>query len=466
MLTKTTLTLSAVLALTGSTAVAQAAGSVVDPAVVALARDAYIYGYPLVTMAVTKRVLTNVAAPMPNGHAPVNQLGSLLTPPTSAFRDVVAPNVNTLYTSAWLDLTTEPMVVRIPDTKGRYHVMETLDAWTNVIAAPGSRTTGTSAQTIALVGPRWQGKLPPGITHTYVSPTNEVWIINRILAEGPKDYSAVNAIQRAMSLTPLSAFGKTYTPASGTVKANIDMNTPPLKQVNAMPPEQFFMILAHEMTVNPQASADTALVRRMMSIGVVPGQAFKMPADAATAAAIHDGVKMGLESIEKRTKTIGVVKNGWQTLNMCGNFGADYLTRAVVTFVGLGCNLPQDALYPVAEVDAAGQALDGMNRYVLHLPAGQLPPVNAFWSVTLYDGDFFLVNNSLNRYALSSYDNLKKNPDGSLDLYIQKDSPGADKASNWLPAPAGKFVLMTRLYWPKAEAINGSWSMPAVQKAP
>jgi hypothetical protein len=430
------------------------------------ARQAFIYGYPLVTMAITKRVMTNVATATTQGHAPVNQFTNLLAFPTAAFKEVVAPNVNTLYTSAWLDLSKEPMIVHIPDTKGRYYVMQTLDMWTNVIAAPGKRTTGTGEQNIAIVGPGWQGKTPPGITHTYLSPTAEVWIINRILADGPKDYSAVNAIQRAMTITPLSMFGKPYTPPTGTVNPSIDMKTPPLKQVNAMPAETFFSILAHEMTVNPQASADTTIVKRMMTIGVVPGQAFKMPNAAALAKEIRDGVAMGLASIEKHSKTIGAIKNNWQTLNMCGNFGADYLTRAAVAMIGLGCNLPQDAIYPTTTLDATGTPLDGSNRYVVHFAAGQLPPVEAFWSITLYDASFFLVSNPTNRYAVSSYDDLKKNPDGSLDIYVQQASPGADKTSNWLPAPAGKFVLMARLYWPKADAINASWAMPGVQKAP
>jgi hypothetical protein len=430
------------------------------------ARQAYIYGYPLVMMAITKRVMTNVPAPTANGHAPANQFGSLLAFPTASFRDVVAPNVNTLYTSGWLDLSREPMIIHTPDTKGRYVVMETLDMWTNVIASPGSRTTGTKEQNIAIAGPGWRGTMPAGITHTYVAPTNEVWIINRILAEGPKDYPVVNALQRALTITPLSMLGKPYTPPPGTVKPNIDSKTPPVKQVNELAAEQFFTILAHELMLNPPASADTMIIKRMVGFGVVAGQEFKMPTNAAMAKEIGDGVKMGLTSIKEHSKKIGVIKNNWQSLNTCGTYGTDYLTRAAVAMIGLGCNLPQDAIYPTTMLDATGQPLDGANRYVLHPPPGQLPPVNAFWSVTLYDADFFLVNNPINRYAVSSYDSLKRNPDGSLDIYVQKDSPGAEKAANWLPAPSGKFVLMARLYWPKPEAVSGVWTMPGVQKVP
>jgi hypothetical protein len=431
-----------------------------------IARQAFIYGYPLVTVEVSRRVLTNVTGPTATGHAPVNQFGSLLAYPTAAFKEVVAPNVNTLYSSAFLDLSNEPVVVHMPDTRGRYYVMESLDAWTNVIASPGKRTTGTAAQNIAFVGPGWNGQLPGGVTKTVLSPTRTVWIVNRIQASGPSEYAVVNALQRQITATPASMFGTAYTPPPGTVDPNVDMKTPPLQQVNAMPADRFFTILARQLVANPPALADAPLIARMKSIGIVPGEAFSTAGNPTLAREVATGVKQALEAIEKHSKTMGSIHNGWQTLNMCGQYGTDYLTRAAVTMIGLGCNLPEDALYPTTTVDEHGERLSGANRYVLHFDAGQTPPANAFWSVTMYDASFFLVNNPANRYAVSSYDNLKMNPDGSLDLYVQHASPGADKAANWLPAPEGNFVLMARLYWPKPEAINGTWTMPGVARAP
>ena len=457
-----------VLTLTAPPTPAQQLASGVHPDGAAqIARQAYIYGYPLVTTYVTRRVETNVAAPDENGRAPLNQFGSLFAYPTAKFKTVVAPNVNTLYTAGWFDVSKEPMIIHVPDTKDRYYVMEILDAWTNVIGSPGKRTTGTAAQDIAIVGPGWHGQLPRGIEHTFISPTSNVWVVNRIQANGPRDYPTVNALQRQTTATPLSSFGKPYTPPPGTVDPKIDTKTPPVKQVNAMSADEFFTALARQLMVNQPFAADSAVVRQMASIGIVPGQEFSMKTkDAATAKDIRSGARMGLEAIEKHIKTMGSMKNGWQTLNMCGKYGTDYLTRAGVALVGLGCNLPEDALYPTTMVDATGKPLMGSNRHVVHFDAGKIPPVNAFWSVTTYDSTFFLVNNSLNRYALSSYDNLKQNPDGSLDLYVQHESPGADNEANWLPAPAGKFVLMMRLYWPKPEAISGAWEPPSVRMTP
>ncbi len=434
-----------------------------DPDAAALATEAYIFGYPLVTMFVTERVLTNVATPQKNGKAPINQFGNLFEYPTPAFKDVTAPNVNTLYSNAWLDLTKEPIVVHMPDTQGRYYVMEILDYWTNVIGSPGKRTTGTKAQDIAMVGPNWKGELPKGLEHAYRSPTNTVWIINRIQANGPRDYAIVNALQRGIKSMPLSEYGKSFTWGAGKVDASIDLTTPVKTQVNNMPAEEYFGILAKTMKVNQAVAADSAVVTRMARIGIRAGQEFDMSRmEPSMVRDIRAGARAGLEQIENYSKTVGTIENGWQYMTICGKYGTSYLTRAAVTLVGLGCNLPEDAIYPTTTIDGHGQPLTGASHYVLHFPAGQTPPANAFWSVTMYDSDFFLVENAIKRSAISSWNDLKKNADGSLDIYIQQESPGGTKQSNWLPAPAGNFALMMRLYWPKESAINGTWKPPAV----
>ena len=221
----------------------------------ALGVEAVVYGFPLVIVDVTKRVQTNVAEPQPNGHAPVNQFGNMYKYPTAANKDIVRLNVDTLYSFGWLDLSKEPIVLSVPDTKGRYYLMPVIDAWTNVFASPGKRTTGTKAGNFAIVGPNWKGTLPQGVKEL-ISPTNTVVIGGRTQANGPADYKAVNAIQKQYKLTPLSAFGKPYTPPKGVVDPNIDMKTPPLEQVSRMSAATFFQALAMLLKSNPPPAAD------------------------------------------------------------------------------------------------------------------------------------------------------------------------------------------------------------------
>ncbi len=427
--------------------------------------ETYIYGYPLVTMEMTRRVMTNTAAPE-NQHAPMGQFYHARTYPDASFRDVTAPNADTLYSTAWLDLAKEPYVLSLPDMKGRYFLMPMLDAWTSVFADPGKRTTGTDAQRIAIVGPGWRGTLPEGI-HEVRCPSRIAWVLGRIYSTGtPEDYAEVHALQEQCSLVPLSAYGKPHTPPPGKVDPAIDMKTPVREQVNALKAEDFFALFAELLKENPPLPADAPMVAQMARIGVVPGEAFA-PAklDPAVVEALQDVPKAALEKIRDHAKKAGTEVNGWRYSLKTGVYGTDYLQRAFVTLVGLGANLPQDAVYPQADVDDAGKPLDGRNRYLLRFPKGQMPPVNGFWSLTMYNSDFFFVPNPLNRYSLSPRNSLKANDDGSVDLLIQHESPGKEKESNWLPAPAGPFNLMMRLYWPKEAVLDGSWKIPPVQKA-
>jgi hypothetical protein len=431
-----------------------------------LATEAYIYGYPLVTMEMTRRVFTNVPAPE-GTHAPMGQLIRLREYPTAAFRDVTAPNADTLYTTAFFDVGKEPWVVSIPDMKGRYFLMPFLDGWTNVFAVPGSRTTGTGAQTYAITGPGWKGTLPAGVKE-YKSPTNLVWLLGRIYCTGtPEDYAAVHAIQDKMSLVPLSSYGKPYTPAPGTVDPSIDMKTAVRDQVNAMDAVAYFTLLARLMKANPPAAADKPALARFARIGLVPGKDFdagKLDADFAKRIP-----QIGFDRIMLQFKINPAVKDihGWNFTLKTGLYGTDYLMRALVTAIGLGANRPQDAIYPTSLKDAAGDQYDGAHKYVIHFPKGQTPPARGFWSITMYNEDYFFVENPINRYSISPRQNLKSNADGSVDLYIQKDSPGASKDSNWLPAPSGKFILMMRLYWPNEHnpsILDGTWVLPPARK--
>jgi hypothetical protein len=428
--------------------------------------EAVVYGYPMVICDVTKRVQTNVAEPQHNGHAPVNQFSNFLEYPTASYHDVVRINVDTLYSFAWLDLSKEPMILSVPDTHGRYYLMPILDAWTNVIASPGKRTTGTEARHFGIVGPNWKGTLPDGVEELR-SPTDMAIIAGRTQANGPADYAVVNAIQRQYKLTPLSAWGNSYTPPRGIVDPTIDVKTPPVDQVNRMSAAVFFKSLAALMKDNPPSPADAPVIAKLAKIGIVPGQDFDMNRlDPAVAAGLEQSVQMAVAKVQAAAPKIGTMVNGWNIPPMnTGNFGTDYQTRAIIALIGLGANVVKDAIYPTAFVDAAGSRLTGGSRYVLHFDQGELPPATAFWSLTMYNAQSFLVDNPINRYNIAGWMPLKRNPDGSLDVYIQRDSPGKDKESNWLPAPQGEFNVTLRIYWPKESVLDGTWKPPAIQVA-
>lgn len=431
-----------------------------------LATDAYIYGYPLVTMEMTRRVITNAAKPE-GTHAPMGQLIKLREYPNASFRDVTAPNADTLYTTAFVEVGSEPWVLSIPDMKDRYFLFPMLDGWTTVFQVPGKRATGTAAQTYAITGPGWEGTLPPGVKQ-YKSPTNIVWILGRIYCTGtPEDYAAVHELQDQCKLVPLSAYGKPYTPPEGKVDPSIDMKTAVRDQVNRMDAKEYFTLLANLMKANPPYAADAPELARFAKIGLVAGQDFdpgKLKADF-----IKRIPEVGFDRIMLQFKINKDVKdvNGWGYTTKTGIYGTDYPMRALVTAIGLGANRPQDAVYPTSLKEAGGSDYDGANKYVMNFPKDQLPPVSGFWSVTMYDANYFFVANAINRYSISPRQNLKTNPDGSTDLYIQNQSPGADKESNWLPAPAGKFILMLRMYWPNEDPpsiIDGTWTIPAAKK--
>ena len=429
-----------------------------------LGGEAVAYGLPLMIAELTKRVQTNVAAPEPNAHAPLNQFGSMTKYPTAADKDVVRLNVDTLYSFAFLDLSKEPMVLSVPDTNGRYYLMPLIDAWTNVFASPGKRTTGTKAGNFVITGPDWTGELPKGMTE-YKSPTNTVLVAGRTQANGPKDYAAVNAIQAKYKMTPLSAWGKPYTPPAGTVDPGIDMS-PPVEQVGKMSATTYFQTLATLLKANPPPAADAAAVAQLAKIGIVPGQDFD-PAklEPSVAKALDGVVQKTLATLQEAAKTAGTPVNGWNIpAKDLANFGTDYATRAVVALVGFGANINDDAIYPSAFFDGDGQPLSGTNKYTLHFDKGQTPPTNAFWSLTMYNAQSFLVDNPINRYNIAAWMPLKYNKDGSLDIYIQNESPGKANEANWLPAPEGDFSVTNRIYWPKPEALDGTWKASPITR--
>jgi hypothetical protein len=443
----------------------QKVGALSEAEAIEIATETYIYGYPLVTMEMTRRVMTNVE--MPKGtRAPMGQLVRMRQYPDASFKDVTAPNADTLYTTGWMDVGKEPWVLSIPDAKGRYYLMPMLDGWTDVFQVPGKRTTGTNAQRYVITGPGWRGKVPEGLKQ-YKSPTSIVWLLGRIYCSGtPEDYSAVHAMQNELSIVPLSAYGKPYTPPAGKVDPAIDMKTPVRDQVNALSAESYFKLLAQLMKNNPPSADDGAMVAKMARLGIVPGKDFDMSKlDPTISRALQNVPKAAFEKIMAHFKYAGTLANGWMFTTKTGIYGSDYLQRALITAIGLGANRPQDAIYPTSQEDAEERPYEGANKYVIHFDKNQpFPPVNGFWSLTMYDAGYFFVNNPLNRYTLSSRNKFKANRDGSVDLYIQNESPGKDKESNWLPAPKDNFILMFRFYWPKDAIIEGSWKPPAVKK--
>lgn len=436
----------------------------------ALAIEAYTFGYALVTMEMTRRVITNVATPV-GTRGPMGQLIKLRQYPDATFRDVTAPNADTLYTTAFMDVGKEPWVVSLPDMKGRYALFPMLDGWTTVFQVPGKRTTGTGPQTYAITGPGWKGTLPAGVKE-YKSATGIVWLLGRIYCTGtPEDYKAVHALQDQVKIYPLSAYGKDYTPPPGTVDPSIDMKTAVRDQVNRMDAVEYFTLLCELMKTNPPTAADAPIVAKMAAIGIVPGKSFdkaRFNPDFAKRVpqVAFDRIMLHFKLSGGDVKEV----NGWGFTLKTGIYGTNYIQRALITAIGLGANRPQDAVYPTSlkyEGGIIGRDYLGTEKYVMTFKKGQTPPVDGFWSLTMYDENFFFVANPINRYSISAREKLKANPDGSIDLYIQSESPGKDQEANWLPAPKGKFQLMMRLYWPKATGpsiLNGSWTIPPVRK--
>jgi hypothetical protein len=478
--------------------------------------DAYIYGYPLVTFDMARKQQTNVAKP-DEQHAPMDQMIKMRTYLPIDNHCCAAPNADTLYTIAWLDVYDEPWVLSIPEIKDRYYIVPLLDGFSEVIKVITSINDGSEARTLAITGPGWSGTLPEGVTEVK-SGTAIVWLLGRIYSTGtPEDYKAVNDIQDQFKLVPLSSYGKPYTAPPGKVDPSFDMKTAVRAQINSMDVYTYFNYLAHLLKTNPPKPEDAAMVDKLAKIGLVPGKDFdptklremdKQAVESAPAVAqgelgtkpdVHaqphftqgigvvadkdfDTSKLGSldQTLIKLVPKIGLLKmalrmkqqettNGWLYFTEdVGNWGTDYVLRGMGNLLGPGWNRAEDAVYPIAMKDADGDAYDGAKyNYVMHFDKGMLPPVDGFWSLTMYDKDLFFVPNAINRYNLSQRDTFITNEDGSIDLHLQAESPGADKEANWLPAPKGEFKLVLRVYGPSKtppSILDGSWTPPPVKR--
>jgi hypothetical protein len=378
----------------------------------AIGVDAYLYFYPLITMDLTRLQFTNVEPGKDPLKGPMNTFVNIPAYPSADMRVVVRPNFDTLYSSAWLDLTKEPVVVSVPDTGGRYYLLPMLDMWT--------------------------------------------------------DYDAVHKIQAGHKITPLSRWGKEPEPVTVKIDPNVDMSTPPKKQVDTMPAGKFFAYAAELLKLHSPHITDQPIIVELRKIGFEAGKSFDLgKADPTVKKALKNVPEDAQKLMAWKVPTLARVVNYWSmNTDTIGVYGNYYLKRAIVSQLGLGANLPEDAIYPLNLSDSEGQPLDGANKYTIHFDKGATPPVNAFWSITLYDPEGFQVANTLNRFAVSSWMPFNYNPDGSLDLYFQNERPGNDKEANWLPAPKGPFNLTMRLYAPRGDSLMGKWNPPPVVKIP
>ena len=428
-----------------------------------LGAEAYLYGYPLVMMETTRIQSAKYIGPE-------NQLRMVRQFPNAQFKDVVRPNVDTLYTTAFISMKEGPWAFEMPANNKRYELMPFMDAWTNVFASPGTRTSGNQGGTYLLAGPEWNGQVPKGMT-LLKSPTDMVWLIGRTQTNGTADFATVHELQNRLRLSKwpqppdsLSASTDSKRDAQPSWQVSTEPSLTPVAQMKALNTTEFFNRLMKLMVSNPPSPEDAPLLARLAQLEIKPGQAVHLSGSNALSFSL--GRWIANQRVMKALNT-KAQDGSWSypPLNL-GRYGTDYNTRAAVAMVGLGANLPEDAMYPNTVLDHQGQALNGKHRYRLHFAANALPPVKAFWSITAYGADEFLIDNPLQRFAIGDRDPLVFNADGSLDLWVQATPPSQkEAAANWLPVQMGApFLLNARLYWPEDKALNGQWKMPVVER--
>jgi hypothetical protein len=429
--------------------------------IVSLVREAYLFASPLIYTDVTRV----------NSAFPDNSLYHLTRFPDHTFRQVVAPNNDTNYSLAFLELNEEPVVVDIPDTQGRYYVFPLQDAWTNNFVLPGKRTTGSGRQQYIITGPGWEGEIPPGLTQIK-SPTNLVWIIGRIQVNSPEDQAEfVTPLQNRFKLATLSKWqSNDDSPATPLHKQYGDYLPPDagtksvVEVVENLPVDDYFNYFNELLADNAPAEADSNIVRRIAQVGIGAGQRFSLAAfDSAT----QEALRRIPAEVNKALDETSDGKNlfGTDTSNpeaRTGDYKTDYNLRAFVARKGLGALPPEEAVYYSYKTDLSGEPLHGKNDYRIHFAKGQLPPAQAFWSYTVYDTDRYLVANPIRRYAIGDRNDLKYNKDGSLDLYLTAKDPGKGKTSNWLPTHEGEFNITLRIYIPTPDFLRdrSAWSDP------
>ncbi|WP_250528561.1 DUF1254 domain-containing protein [Caballeronia sp. GAWG2-1] len=431
----------------------------------AVAKDAYIYGTPMVATYTTMYAFS-IDSSNPQYKGPFNtilNISRVFTPDDTAF---VTPNSDTPYSFAGLDLRAEPVVITIPPMEPkRYFVFQLMDLYTFNFAYIGTRTTGNGGGNFLIAGPNWKEAPPPGITQVIRSETELVSVVGRTQLFNPGDLDNVKTIQEGYRVQTLSSFAGSAAPPSAPSIQWIKPLRPDMQHTSL----EFFNQLAFALQFTPVNPTESDLRSRFTTIGIVPGRPFDVGAlSEEQKAALLSGMEDGQKEIDlKRASLGGKTDTLFGTRAYLKN---DYVARATGTQVGIGANSREEALYPILEKDSSGQQLDGSkHRYTLHFEKGQLPPVNAFWSMTMYAlPSQLLVKNSIDRYLINSpmLPSLKTDRDGGTTIYVQSTSPGKAKEANWLPSPAGPFMVTMRYYWPKPELLNDQWHTPELRQAP
>jgi hypothetical protein len=422
-----------------------------------LGHEAYRYGIPLLEFLRIRREMTSVKAPDGQGNAPVNALANARAFARPSDRTVVAPNHDTLYSLAQLDLGKGPIVLSHPDMGRRYFDFEFVDPYTNVLGYIGTRTTGTHAGRVQIAWTKKPGRRIPGVK-VIRSKYRRVWMIGRTLAqEASADLRRAKAKMRQYRLSPA--------PAQRSRRPGKPRKYP-------LPTDGLAWLRALDAALaqNPPPARDKPLLDRLRTVGVGPGL---NPADAGLSADVLEALGKGVEAEAAdlpNSSRIDVLQKalahgGWLYLpSRVGAYGTDYLLRAQLAILGIGANTPAEAVYPTALADSTGALLTGANSYRLVFRRGHLPPARGFWSITMYDFDGFLVPNAAHRYSLGpTHPPLVRRRDGSIVIAIQQTRP-AEHDVNWLPAPAGGFRLSLRLYWPKASVLSGDWQPPPLER--
>lgn len=420
-----------------------------------LLAQAYTFGFPLVLMDMTKELDTNVIEPDPQtGKAPLNQF----------VHHQVDPKKDLQLSTAWLDLSHGPVVLELPNTEGRFYFMPMLDAWTNVLMTPGKRTTGSDPRKFVIVGPKWEGDIPPG-TEFIRSKTNLMWIVGRTQASNDKEREKIADIQKEYKLYPLEFLGRTFTPPEGIIYANLDMQ-PAVQKIFTLTGEDFFKRLNDLMKDNPPTGDDAIFMKKLAEINIAPGKDFNLKDFDKKDQAFITHLPMAMkDKFELERDRVLVDHVGWFTVRSMGAWGTDYSKRAVIAYVGFGTNQDEEAIYPFISRDVEGNKFTSSKRYILHFEADEVPDTNSFYSFATYKPDGYLFGEKETVGLISQDRRMKFNEDRSLDIYIQKESPGKDKESNWLPTPDGEFLVGAQLYLPKLETITDSWTLPPVFEA-
>jgi hypothetical protein len=430
-----------------------------------IAKDVYIYGFPMIANYKTMFEFTvDTASPQFKAH--FNQIwrdAEVFTPNDTV---VATPNTDTLYSALEMDLRAEPLVLSVPEVEaGRYYSVQLIDMYTFNYGYIGSRATGNGAGLYLVAGPTWRGEVPAGIKGVFHCESQFSLAIYRTQLLNPGDIENVKKVQAGYKVQTLSAHLKKPAPALSPA-----LHWPTFRMNSYK--EDFFGTLNFLLQFCPPVPAEAQQRAAFAEIGVAPGQPFDFEKlDLERKLAVGLGLEAGYAELEKARQSIGEDENGWLLASSFGDrefYQGDWLLRGAAALAGIYGNDYAEAMYPIAYNDSEGRTLDGHHhQYALTFRDGQLPPVNAFWSVTMYDRrSQLLVTNSINRYVVNSpmVPNLQKNADGSLTLYIQNQSPGPEKGSNWLPAPDDDFYLVMRLYWPKEAALKGDWKPPGVER--